>query len=242
VASITVSVPQGFPIGTELGAYVDRVGDIIPQGSPVSTATVQADSTVTVTGLEVGIPYQVGAVIGAQWRSFLVQLPNDVPASLNEVIADLQEHKVDETDVHGVVNTEDLATAADLATQDAAQTAALNAATTVLGDAIDDLEASMSVLPANVQTVNYALEPTDAGGVVEIDSASSRQVNVSAGMFSPGHVVEIARIGAGTVTINPGAGVYINGAEDPIEIGNQYGTVSLRFRAHADVHAVGDIA
>jgi hypothetical protein len=74
VASVTVRVPQGFPAGTTLGAYVDRVGDISSQGSvPVSTAVVQTDGTVTVTGLTPGIPYQVGAVIGGVWRSFLVE-------------------------------------------------------------------------------------------------------------------------------------------------------------------------
>jgi hypothetical protein len=74
VASVTVRVPQGFPVGTTLGAYVDRVGDISPQGSvPVSTAVIQTDGTITVTGLTPGIPYQVGAIIGGVWRSFLVK-------------------------------------------------------------------------------------------------------------------------------------------------------------------------
>jgi hypothetical protein len=74
VASVTVKVPQGFPVGTTLGAYVDRVGDISPQGgTPTSTAVIQTDGTITLTGLTPGIPYQVGAVIGGVWRSFLVE-------------------------------------------------------------------------------------------------------------------------------------------------------------------------
>ena len=108
MADLTVKVPQGFPAGTTLSVYVDRVGDITPQGAPVSTAVIGADSSVTLTGLTPQVPYQVGAVIGGKWRSFLIELPTGVASSLPELIADFEAHEVDATNVHGVVDTTDL--------------------------------------------------------------------------------------------------------------------------------------
>lgn len=75
MASITVTVPQGFPVGTTLSVYVDRVGDVIPQGPPVSTATIASDSTVVLTGLTPGVTYIAGAQIGPLWRGFVVEIP-----------------------------------------------------------------------------------------------------------------------------------------------------------------------
>jgi hypothetical protein len=74
MADLTVQVPQGFPVGTTLSVYVDRVWDVQPQGPPVSTVVVDANSHAALTGLTPGIPYHVGAVIAGRWRGFLVEV------------------------------------------------------------------------------------------------------------------------------------------------------------------------
>lgn len=110
MAAITVYVPQGYPVGTTLGAYVDRVGDIQPQGTPVETAVVAADSTITFTTLTPGLPYQVGAVINGSWRSFLIEPPSATPVlSLYALSSELVAHEAGVTNVHGIADTSNLA-------------------------------------------------------------------------------------------------------------------------------------
>jgi hypothetical protein len=97
MADMTVRVPQGYPVGTTLSVYVDRVGDIQPQGTPVSTSVIAADSTATLTGLTPQIPYQVGAVISGKWRSFLVEMALPVATDVNAVATELAAHEADAT-------------------------------------------------------------------------------------------------------------------------------------------------
>jgi hypothetical protein len=105
MADMTVRVPQGYPVGTTLSVYVDRVGDVIPQGTPVSTCVIGSDSMVTITGITPLIPYQVGAVIAGKWKGFLVELGSTAPVDLSSVIAELAAHEADSTDVHGTTGT-----------------------------------------------------------------------------------------------------------------------------------------
>lgn len=66
-------VPTTFPAGTVVGAYVARhepfTGDptAAPATSAVTTATVQADGSLTFTGLNAGTDYEAAANVGG-WK------------------------------------------------------------------------------------------------------------------------------------------------------------------------------
>lgn len=105
MATITVRVPPVFTVGQTLKVYVDRVGDVVPQGTPLQTVVVGADSTVTISGLDANRPYVVGTEVGGQWRGFLVEAAADVPTTQAETIADLVAHEAAATNVHGIANT-----------------------------------------------------------------------------------------------------------------------------------------
>jgi hypothetical protein len=266
---MTVRVPQGYPVGTTLSVYVDRVGDIVPQGTPVSTCVIGADSMVTITGITPLIPYQVGAVIAGTWKGFLVELGSSAPTDLAAVIAELQAHELDSTDVHGTVGT--LATDAEVAaaiaalnlsayaplaspaftgtpslptgstgTTQAAGDNSTKLATTAYADRI-----AQGVGSPNTQTGNYTLALADAGKTVEQNLGTATTVTVppnSSVAFPIGTIVEVARYGAGTVAIAAGAGVTIRSRGSLLSIGNQYGAVSLRKRATDEWVLVGDLA
>src|SRR4051812_34601926 len=200
MADMTVRVPQGYPVGTTLSVYVDRVGDIIPQGTPVSTCVVAADSTALITGITPQIPYQVGAIIGGAWRGFLVEMGLPVPTDLSSVIAELAAHEADSTDVHGAAGT--LASDAEL------------------------LAVAQGVGSPSTQTGNYTLALADAGKTVEQNLGTPTTVTVppnSSVAFPIGTIIEVARYGAGTVAIAAGAGVTIRSRGGLLSIGNQYG-------------------
>jgi hypothetical protein len=97
----------------------------------------------------------------------------------------------------------------------------------------------------SAQTENYTLVLADAGKAVEMSNAAARTVTVPPNAdvaFPVGTLVEVTRMGAGTVTIVAGAGVTLRSRGSLLAVGNQYGAVSLRKRATNEWVVVGDLA
>lgn len=103
----------------------------------------------------------------------------------------------------------------------------------------------------NTQTVDYTLVLADAGKAVEFNSASARIVTIPTNASVPfliGTIIEIVRIGAGSVTIHPVSGTVVirnridtAGTADRT-IASQYSSISLRKRATDEWVLVGDLA
>lgn len=94
----------------------------------------------------------------------------------------------------------------------------------------------------NVVTTNYTLIASDANGVVESNSSSAIVVTVPPSVLVVGDVIEICRIGTGTLTLSPGAGVTLRSQSGALSVGHQYSSASLRCRATNDFVIVGDLA
>ena len=117
-------------------------------------------------------------------------------------------------------------------------------ATTAYVDAADQL------VTANTQTASYTLVLGDAGKSVEMNSASATVLTIppnSSVAFPVGTVLEVCRIGAGSVTITPGSGVTIPNRLEAAgttsrTLTSQYSAASLRKRATDTWVLVGDVA
>lgn len=123
---------------------------------------------------------------------------------------------------------------ADIATAQADADAAGSAASAAQADATAALAAAAPTITANTQTDDYTLVLGDAGKVIEMNKASAVVLTVPANAdvaFPVGTVLEVCALGAGTVTIDPAAGVTIRSAGSLYDIAGQYGTASLRKRA-----------
>lgn len=98
------------------------------------------------------------------------------------------------------------------------------------------------------KTASYTLVLSDAGEVIEMNSASATTLTVppnSSVAFpagTPGTVIEVYRMGAGTVTLVPGAGVTLTvPTGSPLTLRVQGSTASLRKRATNEWVVSGDI-
>lgn len=108
-----------------------------------------------------------------------------------------------------------------------------------------ELESIAQTITANIQTTSYILTISDAGKVVEMNSASATTVTIpnnNSITFDIGTVIEIIRLGIGTVEIEAAGGVTILSRSGLTGIGNQYGSVALRKRATNEWVLVGDLA
>lgn len=97
----------------------------------------------------------------------------------------------------------------------------------------------------NVQTGDYTLVGGDANISVEINSGSNRTVTVPAEAtvnFPVGTIIEVDRIGTGTVTLAAAGGVTIRSAGSLLSLRAQYSGVTLRKRATDDWLLTGDLA
>ncbi len=92
-----------------------------------------------------------------------------------------------------------------------------------------------SVIPASaVSQANYTFVLADAGRLVELSYASAASGIVPASAtaaFPVGAIIEVARMGTGSLTIVPSAGVTIRSPGNLTAIATQYDAVSLRKRA-----------
>lgn len=104
---------------------------------------------------------------------------------------------------------------------------------------------TLGQVAVSAQTGSYTLVLGDAGKAIEITSASSATVTVppnSSAAFPVGTLIEIARLGTGTVTIAAGSGVTIQSADGALGLRAQYAAASLRKRATNTWLLVGDLA
>ncbi len=109
--------------------------------------------------------------------------------------------------------------------------------------------AAIKTIPKNTQTTSYTLVLGDAGKAVEMNSSSATVLTVppnSSVAFPSNTVIEVVRLGSGSLTITPGSGVTIPNRIQPAgtssrTVVNQYSSVSLRKRSTDEWHMEGDI-
>lgn len=104
--------------------------------------------------------------------------------------------------------------------------------------------AAVPAYTPNTQTVDYTLAFSDIGMAVEINSASSKALTVppeATVNFPIGTVIEVARIGAGAVTVTAGAGVTLRSPGAVLTLRAQYSTASVRKRASDEWIVSGDL-
>lgn len=115
-----------------------------------------------------------------------------------------------------------------------------------MDDRMTALEDTASVVVANLQPASYTLMLTDAGKAIEMNSASATTVTVplnSSVAFPIGTVVEVVRLGTGTVALVAASGVTIRiPVGSSLNLRAQYSTVGLRKRAGDEWVASGDLA
>lgn len=112
--------------------------------------------------------------------------------------------------------------------------------------AINKIQAELLPLPRlNTQTASYTLVLSDANKVVEINSASATTLTIppnSSVAFPIGTMIEVSRMGAGTLTITAGSGVTIRTPGGLLAVSPQYGSVGLRKRATDEWVLAGALA
>lgn len=124
----------------------------------------------------------------------------------------------------------------------------LSALITAIGADVKALQQGIGA--PSTQTLDYTLVLADAGKAVEMNSASARVITIppnASVAFPIGTIIEIARIGAGALTVAPGAGVTIPNRVQAAGTSNrtlvsQYSTASLRKRATNEWVLTGDIS
>lgn len=83
----------------------------------------------------------------------------------------------------------------------------------------------------NAQTgTSYSLVLTDVAKIVTLSNAAAITLTVppeSSVAWPAGTTIVLAALGAGTVTVTAGSGVTINSAGSAVDIGAQYGVVTL---------------
>jgi hypothetical protein len=102
---------------------------------------------------------------------------------------------------------------------------------------------SLAGIAASTQTASYTAASTDAGTVVEMNSASALNFTVppnSSVAYDIGTVIMIFQLGAGQVTLVAGAGVTLD-TPSSLTTRVQYSTASVRKRATNEWVVAGDI-
>lgn len=102
----------------------------------------------------------------------------------------------------------------------------------------------IQTIPSTVQAASYTLALTDAGTVVEMNSATGVTLTVplnASVAFPIGMVIEVCQVGAGTVTFAPAGGVTLRTSTNTLTTRTQYSTVSLRQRATDEWVIAGDL-
>lgn len=98
---------------------------------------------------------------------------------------------------------------------------------------------------STTKLTSYTLDYLDAGVTVEMNSASALTLTVPPNTvkgFPIGTVIEVVRLGAGTVAITAGVGVTLHSAGGLLNIASQYGSVILRKRGTDEWILTGDLA
>lgn len=108
----------------------------------------------------------------------------------------------------------------------------------------DAIDLASVTIPANTLTDSYTLVLGDAGKCVEINKVTAVNLTVppnSSVAFAVGTIIEVAQIGAGTVTVVAGAGVTIR-TPGTLILRGQYSTASLRKRGTDEWVLSGDVS
>ena len=103
---------------------------------------------------------------------------------------------------------------------------------------------STTLVPVSARAASYTLTLSDAGEAVEITSASATTLTVppnASVAFPVGTVIEVARLGAGAVTVAAGSGVTLQSADGDLGLRVQYSVLSLRKRATDTWLVAGDL-
>lgn len=115
----------------------------------------------------------------------------------------------------------------------------VSAATTIANNAVttnkiadDSVTANKldGVASINQQTGNYTLDLSDAGRVIEVNSASNLTVTIpvnSSVAFATGSTVVVTRRGSGEVSIAGSGGVTTRSQDGQLRIGKQYAAAAL---------------
>ena len=99
-------------------------------------------------------------------------------------------------------------------------------------------------LVSSQETGAWTLISGQAYQVVEINSAAAATVTVPPNSTQPmniGTVIEVVQMGAGQVTIAPGAGVTLRAAGGALKLSGQYASCSLRKRATNEWVVIGSL-
>lgn len=95
------------------------------------------------------------------------------------------------------------------------------------------------------KTGSYTLTIGDAGGLVEVNSASASTLTVppnSSAAFPVGTTVAVRQYGAGQVAVAAGAGVTIRSRGAALQLAGQYAEATLTKRATDEWVLSGDVA
>lgn len=101
-----------------------------------------------------------------------------------------------------------------------------------------------TTIPATIQTGSYTLALSNAGQVLEVNSASAATITIppnSSVAFPTGTFLEIHQLGAGQVTIAAGAGVTIRTRGGALKSAGQNAVMSLRKRSTDEWIIAGDL-
>lgn len=113
---------------------------------------------------------------------------------------------------------------------------------------VTTLDAAVELLTnvsTNVQTASYTLVLSDATKLVEMDVATAHTLIVppnSGVAFPVGTQIIVVQTGAGATTLEAGSGVTLNSKDGNVELGGQFGGVTLIKRDTNNWLAVGDLA
>lgn len=102
-----------------------------------------------------------------------------------------------------------------------------------------------ALVAVNTQATAYTLVLADQSKAVEVTSVTAVALTVppnTTAAFPIGTMIEVAQMGAGQVTITPGAGVTVNSAGGLLKTRAQYSALSLRKRGTNLWLLVGDAA
>ena len=206
-----------------------------PQAIPVSSL---ADPTVVKLRSPNGADYTVTAGTQTDADSGVGMGATPEPGTYEPAGA-VATHDAETTSVHGITDTEALATLTDV-------TDAVDA-----HDAADDphpdylLETAALVVAANRQTDSYTLVLGDAGLVVEMNKATANNLTVPLNAtvaFPVGTILEVFQYGAGQTTIVATGGVTVRSSGGKLKLTGQYSGASLRKIAADEWCLIGDIS
>jgi hypothetical protein len=103
------------------------------------------------------------------------------------------------------------------------------------------LTTPVSSIAINAQTTAYTLVATDKSKLVTMTSATAANFTVPPSIFAAGDIIYVARLGVGTCSLTPGAGVTIN-TTPGLSLRAQNSTAALICTASNTFLATGDLS